>query len=87
MMTLDEAREEARIYFNGDVRRVLTIVRVAVACRGPKEAADFCRRLKRHPQVCVFRCLFRRGFWCWRLPFFKRGTGMGEGGGGGGVEV
>lgn len=75
MLTLNEVKEEARNYFNGDVRRVLNIVSVAVACRGPKEAADFCRRLKRHPQVCLCSAC--------RMGFYFRSGVFSVGGGGG----
>lgn len=50
-LTLEGMEFEACRRFDGDVRRLLNIVKVTVICRGPREAAAFCRKLKQHPQV------------------------------------
>lgn len=51
VLTVERIKEQAMKYFNGNVRRVLYMVKVAVVCRGAKDAAGFCRKLRQHPQV------------------------------------
>lgn len=64
MLTAEGIKEEATRHFDGDVRRVLYMVKVTVVCRGAKEAAAFCRKLKQHPQVRAVFCF------CFSVMFF-----------------
>lgn len=58
LTTVEDIEEEAKRYHQGDVRRVLNVVKLVVICRGAKEAAEFCRKLKYHTQVCLCVCLY-----------------------------
>lgn len=51
MMMESAIEEDAMRCFEGDVWRVLTVLKAVVSCRGAKDAAKFCRQLKAHPQV------------------------------------
>ena len=61
-LSAEEVELEARRVSDGDVRRVLSMVKIEIVCKGPREAAAFCRKLKQHPQaryfwsVVVFYC-------------------------------
>lgn len=51
LTSIESIEDEAKRRFGGDARKVLNVVKLAVVCRGAKEAAQFCRKLKQHPQV------------------------------------
>lgn len=65
--TVEQIEDEAKRCCQGDVRRVMNVVKLAVVCRGAKEAADFCRKLKQHPQVLLSCLVFCVPVW-WLLP-------------------
>ncbi|CAN0300937.1 unnamed protein product, partial [Ectocarpus sp. 8 AP-2014] len=51
LTTVEDIEQEAKRYHQGNVRRVLNVVKLVVVSRGAKEAAEFCRKLKYHTQV------------------------------------
>lgn len=57
LTTAEAIEDQANRRFQGDVRRVLNVVKLGVVCRGAKEAAGFCRKLRHHPRVRFFLCV------------------------------